>query len=85
MPAVPPAQLRRRPLRREVAVDDVTAGGFIAAGLVVFFAAWWWIDRIIHPKTWCSTCSKTGRLNSPWSVRWRDCPNCQGGVRDRRT
>jgi hypothetical protein len=66
-------------------VDDFTQGGLIAFCIAVFFGGWWWIDRLIHPKSWCPTCKRTGRLNSSWSQRWRDCPACSGGVRDRRT
>lgn len=66
-------------------MDDVTQGALVAAGLVVFFGGWWWIDRIRHPKSWCPTCGGKGRLNSSWSARWRDCEDCEGGIRDRRT
>ncbi|MFD8558225.1 hypothetical protein ACFV1N_13170 [Streptosporangium canum] len=65
-------------------MDDVTQGGIIFAAIVIGLAAWWWLDRLRHPKSKCGTCRATGRLHSSWSARWRDCPNCSGGVRDRR-
>lgn len=63
-------------------MDDVTQGGLIAAGLAVGIGVWLWIDRLRHPKSKCRTCKGAGRLHSSWTQRWRDCPDCDGGVRD---
>ncbi|MEV4246934.1 hypothetical protein AB0J63_26415 [Streptosporangium canum] len=65
-------------------MDDATQGGIIFAAIVIVIVALWLWDRHRHPKTRCRTCVATGRLNSSWSARWRDCPDCKGGVRDRR-
>lgn len=64
-------------------MDDTTHGALIIAGLFALGIVVVWIDRKLHPKSKCQTCKGTGRLRSSLSQRWKDCPNCDGGVRDR--
>lgn len=63
-------------------MDDTTQGGLLAAALFALAIAAAWIDHRRHPKHWCRTCKGTGRLNSWWSKRWKDCKRCDGGVRN---
>ncbi|MFE3452359.1 hypothetical protein ACFXJ8_25895 [Nonomuraea sp. NPDC059194] len=66
-------------------MSDFAAGALIFAGIVLFFGGWLLLDMRIHHKSQCRRC-KGGRLYSPWSARWRDCPDCGGsGIKDRRT
>ncbi|MEV4173959.1 hypothetical protein [Nonomuraea sp. NPDC049709] len=65
-------------------MSDAAMGGLwfaLIVFMVVFLLAW---DRARHRLSTCRRCTG-GRIYSPFSDRWRDCPLCNGtGVRGRR-
>lgn len=64
---------------------DARMGALWFAIIVIALIAAFVVSRSRHPKSKCGSCGGTGRKYSGFlSWRWRDCPNCKGGVFDRR-